>query len=555
MKSAIIGLIKPLSINVLLGLLITACYLLQALLLTFIMAYIIGFSTVSLVALLYSFVIIVLVRAVLLWLRAKQTEYIAELAKSFLRQCLLQPLLSPGYALQQQHSTGKLQSILVDGVEALEGFYSRYLPAFLLAVGGCTLILAVLASFDWISAALMALFVLACPLADHLWMRWQRPNAVGVMAAMHRFSDLLMDALQGMVTLKAFNAAERYRTRLAAHAALLRKESMSTLKVTLMRSGITGFLSMAGIVLLLSINALRVVNGTLDPVVLLLSLFVAREVFRPIIQLDNAFHSLWAAQEAKPAMAQLSAEKPVIPMAEQPVQLPAGYTLRFKQVVFRWPDRAQPVLNGIDFSIAENQHVTFVGPSGAGKSTLVQLITRFIDPESGEISLGGIPLASLNISELRSRISVVSQQTFLLQGTLADNLRFARPDASEKELWHALEVAQLATWAHSLPQGLMTWISERGTNLSGGQRQRLSIARALLKNAPILILDEATANLDLANEQALHRALKALTGSCTIISITHRRQTVENADRIYLLQHGQLTELNPNCMLSEEKAV
>lgn len=545
MKPAITGLMRPLipplALNILLGLLVTGCYLFQALLLTLILVRLMDYSTASLPTLLYALTAVILARALLLWLRAIQTEAVALLAKSALRQRLLEPLLSPGFALQQ-HTTGELQGVLVEGVEAMEGFYSRYLPALLQAVGGCILILAVLAYFDWLSAVILALFVLACPLTDHLWMRWQRPNAVGVMAAMHRFSDLLIDALQGMVTLKSFNAAERYRSRLAAHAAQLRRESMSTLRVTLMRSGITGFLSLMGIALLLSVNALRTANQTLEPAILLFSLFVAREVFRPVIQLDNAFHSLWAAQEAKPAMERLSAQQPTILPPPHPAPLPAGYALRFKQVVFRWPGQLQPVLNGVDLVIAENQHVAFIGPSGAGKSTLVQLITRFIAPESGEITLGGVPIDSLDISALRSRISVVSQQTFLLRGTLADNLRLGQPDASEEQLWRVLELAQLAKWARSLPQGLMTLISEGGSSLSGGQRQRLSIARALLKNAPILILDEATASLDLANERALHRALATLSGHCTIINIAHRPQAVANADRIYLLQQGRLTE-------------
>jgi len=431
----------------------------------------------------------------------------------------------------------------VEGIEAMESFYSRYLPALFLTFGGCGLILAVLASFDLFSGVIMTLFVIACPLADHLWMRWQRPHAVGVMAAMHHFADQLLDALQGMLTLKAYNAAQRYRDRLAAQAATLRRESMSTLNVTLMRSGITGLLSLSGIAVLLSVNAWRTAQGTLDPAVLLFSLFIAREVFRPVIQLDNVFHSLWAAQEARPAMAQLAAEKAVIFSPTHPAPLPLSYRLQFEQVSFHWQGQESPLLRALNLTIEENQRVAFVGLSGSGKSTLVQLITRFIEPDSGMITLGGVPLNALAIDQLRSRISVVSQQVFLLHGTLADNLRLGQFDASEEAMWQALEQAQLSTWARALPQGLATAVGEQGALLSGGQRQRLAIARALLKQAAILILDEATSNLDLANERALHLALQALAGRCTLITIAHRQQSIDNADHVYELLQGQLVEL------------
>ncbi|MCL2892019.1 ABC transporter ATP-binding protein/permease [Brenneria tiliae] len=557
MKPVVPGIIGPLvpslSLNILLGLLITSCYLLQSLLLALMLVLVLGVPSSPSGTLFLALIAIIVARALLIYLRAKQTESIAAQAKSALRQRLIQPLLTPGFAPQVHHSSGKLQGILVEGVEAMEGFYSRYLPALLLALSGCTLILGVLASFDLLSGAIMTLFVIACPLADHLWMRWQRPHALGVFAAMHRFADSLIDALQGMVTLKAFNAAQRYRDRLAAQTATLRRDSMSTLRVTLMRSGITGFLSLFGIAVLLSVNAWRVVQETLDPMVLLFSLFIAREVFRPVIHLDNVFHSLWAVQEAKPAMAELAAEKAVIASTAQPVPLPSGYMLRFEQVIFHWAGQERPVLCGLDLTIEENQHVAIFGPSGSGKSTLIQLITRFIEPDSGLITLAGVPLNALSISELRSRISVVSQQVFLLYGTLAENLRLGRPDASEDDLWRVLEQAQLAAWARSLPHGLATNVGERGALLSGGQRQRLAIARALLKQAPILILDEATANLDLANERALYQALRSLAGYCTLISITHRQQVIENADHIYVLQQGKVVEQGSHHQLMAQR--
>lgn len=484
----------------------------------------------------------VLLRAILISVRTAHTGKLAATVRTRLRLRLFTPLLAPGYAVMQAHSPAKLLGLLTEGVEVMEGFYSRYLPALILAVLSGAATILTLASVDWLSALVLLLFMVACPLIDQLFLRHQRQRIVGVFAAMQQFADAFMDALRGILTLKAYNAVPRFRARLANHAALLRSESMSALRITMMRGGITRFIALSGAASLVVLNAWRATQGSVEPIVLLLTLFIAWEAFRPILHLENIFHILWAAQEMRPAMQTLAATPQTISEPNTPHPLPAGHALSFEQVSFCWPGHTRPVFKNLSLTFAENGHTVVTGPSGSGKSTLMQLITRFIVPDSGTIRLGNVPIDQLSLTALRSRISWVSQQVFLLDGSLAENLRLSRPDASDAELWQALSRAQLADWVRSLPRQLNTPAGENGGLLSGGQRQRLAIARALLKQSPILIFDEATASLDIANESALQESIAALKGTCTLVSIAHRLSVIGQADYVIVLQDGALRE-------------
>lgn len=535
-------LLPPLSLNLLINLLITGSYLLQALLFTDLILSALAPTATSLTRLFLLLVANTLVRSWLIGWQAVNSESLAAKVRTDLRRSLFQPLLAPGYTLLQLYSAAKLQSTLVEGVEVMEGFYSRYLPAWLLAIAGSALTIITLAFFDPLSGFFLLLFMILYPAIDYSFMRQQRQNIVGVFAAMQRFAAQLMDSLQGMLTLKAFNAVPRFRARMAQDAASLRAESMSTLRFTMMRGGITRFVAMLGVSCLLVLNAWRVVEGNLDPAVLLLTLFISWEAFRPILQLEGVFHTLWAAQEMRPALQTLSQATATLHDPILPHSLPASYDLRFEQVSFCWPGQSQNLFDNLSLTIAENSHTAFIGPSGSGKSTLTQLLMRFISPQQGTILLGGVAIESLSIAALRSRISWVSQHVFLMNDTLAENLRLSRPEATEAELWHALQQAQLADWVARLPQQLATPIGENGKRLSGGQRQRLAIARALLKRSPIIILDEVTANLDIANESALQKVIASLQGTCTLVTIAHRLNTVTQADHIVVLQQGRILE-------------
>ncbi|HCZ17859.1 MAG TPA: ABC transporter, partial [Candidatus Accumulibacter sp.] len=243
------------------------------------------------------------------------------------------------------------------------------------------------------------------------------------------------------------------------------------------------------------------------------------------------------------------------PIAEprQPAALPVpagGLRVAFEGVRFAYPARpAQPVLQGLDLRIEAGQTVALVGPSGAGKTTVLQLLQRFYDVSEGVITIDGIDLRRLRLAELRGRIAVVPQEAVIFSGTIADNIRYGRPGASDQETRAAAAAAFVDEFVQRLPEGYATFVGERGVRLSGGQRQRIAIARAILKNAPLLLLDEATSSLDAESERVVQAALEAAISGRTTIVIAHRLATVQRADRIVVFEHGRLIDAGTHLQL------
>ncbi|CAN7626145.1 ABC transporter ATP-binding protein [Pararhizobium sp. LjRoot235] len=529
--------------SVAVGLLIVASGSGQAMLLATILAEALSDTTASSVTpLLIGLGGILVLRAVLIWLAELVAQACAEAVKTDLRKRLFSHLLilGPGVTLVRQ--TGELQATIVGGVEALESYYSRYLPAVATAIIGCTGIVIVIAALDWVSALLLAFFLLAFPMVDEAWMRWRMPKGSGVFAAMGAFAAYLLDSLQGIVTIKAFGAADARRSVLAAKATALRQQAMATLRVSLLRGGLTGFVMLSGIGLLVVVNVLRVDSGNLAPHVLLVTFFLAPEAFRPLSRVEKEFHTAWAASGAIAPIESFLALSPAVIEPPRSVDKPSTGDVAFTDVSFTYPQSTGTALSSLSFHVREKEFVALVGASGAGKSTVMALLLRFFDPSSGRIYVGGVDVRDLSLKDLHSLVSVVSQDTFLFRGTIADNLRFGKPEATDDDLRAAARAVHIAEFIECLPQGYDTEIGERGMHLSGGQRQRLSIARALLKDAPILILDEATSNVDAQSEKAIQAALKAVAGKRTMLVIAHRLSTIARADRILVLDGGRLVE-------------
>jgi len=528
--------------SVLLGLAITAGYVLQGLFLASALAALFrGSSFAGVAPWIAAFVAVVALRAALVWASEMAAQATAQATKERLRGRLIAKLVELGPGYLQRRQTGELLATVVDGVEALEAYFSRYLPAIFIAAIGCLGVIACLAVVDWRSALILAGFVAALPLADQLWLRWRRPKSSGVFAAMGAFAAYLLDSLQGIVTLKALGAASRRRTALAHHAAELRRESMATLAVNLMRSGFTGLLTLGGIATVLVFNAQRVAMGELAPIALFMTLFLAREAFRPLERLEKEFHTAWSGSGAVAPIAELLDAAPLVRDPALPARRPERFDIAFENVGFSY-GQGRAALSSLAFSVAENEFVALVGSSGAGKSTIVSLLLRFFDPQSGAIVIGGTNIRDLSLGDLHALVSVVSQDTYLFHGTIEENLRMARPDASREEIRAAAKAAYADDFIMDLPSAYETPVGERGAYLSGGQRQRIAIARALLKQAPILVLDEATSSVDPASERAIQAALDTLVGQRTTLVIAHRLSSIRKADRILVLDDGRIAE-------------
>ncbi|MBW8724298.1 MAG: ABC transporter ATP-binding protein [Inquilinus limosus] len=486
---------------------------------------------------------LVLLRAGLVWLAELAAQRAAQKTKLALRRRLFERLLQLGPGFVTERRTGEIQATLVGGVEAVEAYVARYLPSVIVAVLGPLAVLGCLAVLDLASAAILAVFVVLAPLVNSLWLAWRMPRSTGIFVAMAVFGAFLLDSIQGLVTLKAFNAVGRRRQELSAHAARLRRESMRELSVTLMRDGVTTLCSLGGVAAVLAWGAWRVSLGELESAGLLLALFLAREAFRPIERMDQALHAAWAGIGAGQEIAALLAAQPAVVDAPRlPTPAPLAASIAFDRVGFAYDGAEGPTLDDVSLRVEEGEMVALVGPSGAGKSTVVALLLRFFDPARGAIRVGGIDIRDLPLASLRERIAVVSQDTHLFLGTVADNLRIARPEAGLDELVDAARAANAHDFIQALPEGYDTEVGERGALLSGGQRQRIAIARALLKDAPILVLDEATSSVDAASERAIQDALERLFRNRTTLVIAHRLSTIRKADRILVLDGGRVVE-------------
>ncbi len=541
---ALVGPIKrQISVSVLAGLFVTGAYIAQGILLALALTAVLRSHDLERAAYcIVGLAIVVLLRGGLLWLSEIAAQNTAQATKEYMRQRLLAKVLELGPAFVNAHQSGKIQQTIVGGVEAIETYFSRYIPSVAIAIAGCTFVLACLAIVDPLSTLLLAPFVVGIPLFSKVWRSWRGRKSSRLFAVRTDFGTYLLDSLQGLATLKAFSASLLRRVELVRKAIALRMEAMQTLSVSLMRGGITGLLSMGGVAVLLSVNAWRLAEGRIEPLVLFVTLFLAREVFRPLDRLEREFHAAHAGVSAAGPIAELLASEASI--REKPLPTPAtGHTdIVFDNVTFAYDGADRPALDAVSFAIGERQRVALVGPSGAGKSTIASLLLRFFEAQTGAIRIGGVDIRDMSLDELRSQIALVAQDTFLFHGTIAENLRIAKPDASDSEIRAAAAAAHIDEFISSLPQGYASEVGERGAQLSGGQRQRIAIARALLKNAPILILDEATSSVDPASEQSIQQAFETLFEHRTTIVIAHRLSTIRNADRILVLNHGAVVE-------------
>ena len=546
---------RYMAMSVALGILVTIAYLGQGILSALVLATVFRAHNVE-GALPYiaGLAALIALRGVLVWTSEIAAQTTASAAKESMRERLLAKLLELGPSFVNEQRSGEIQTMIVGGVEAVETYFSRYMPTVFAAIFGCVGVLACLAWLDPLSAAVLAPFVAAAPLTNNFWRRWRRGKSRGLFVVRADFGAYLLDSLQGLVTLKAFAAIAPRRATLVKKAQELREEAMRTLSISLMRGGVTGLLTLGGVAMLLSWNSWRVASGELAPVVLFMSLFLAREAFRPLDRVEKEFHAAYAGATAAPPIVKLLAAQPSIVETTSPAPAPARSDLQFDGVTFSYGG-GEAALKSVSFNVGEQQRIALVGPSGAGKSTIVALLLRFFEPQTGAIRVGGVDIKELGLDALRAQIALVAQDTYLFHGSIAENLRIAKPEASDAEIAAAAEAAQIGDFIRGLPEGFATQVGERGAQLSGGQRQRVAIARALLKDAPILILDEATSNIDPASEQAIQKALARLFERRTTIVIAHRLSTIRSADRILVLNEGAVVERGTHDELLSENGL
>ena len=449
--------------------------------------------------------------------------------------------LGPG-AIARQRS-GALALSLIDGVEQLEVYFGQFLPQFLISLLAPVVIFAVIAVIDLPVAAVMFGFAILALFAPALWHKHDAARSKQQQAAYSAFAAEFLDSVQGLATLKSFGQSGARAQALALKAHELFRRTMWVLGLNVLSRGITDSAIACGAAAGLALGAWRVESGAMSLASLLVILMLGTEVYRPMRELRSVLHQGMVGMAAASGIHRILEDRPLI--ADAPVAaLPAPLepSIAFEQVRFRYPGAARIVHDGLDFRVAAGERIGVVGSSGGGKSSIVRLLLRFYDPDQGTVRLGGRDLKTLSFAEIRSMIAVVSQDTFLFHGTVEDNIRMGRPEASEAEIEAAAKTANIHGFIASLPQGYQTIIGEKGVKLSGGQRQRVAIARALLRDAPILVLDEALSAVDAENEAVIQEALDRLMKGRTTLVLAHRLSSVIGCDRILVLEQGRVVE-------------
>ena len=492
---------------------------------------------------------LIVARAGLQYLQEVMSHHTASLVKVKLRERLYEHSLALGPGHFDSSRTGDALMSLAEGVERLEAFFGRYLPQMIVAALAPVVIFVFMALIDFRTGLIFLAFALLTLVIPNIFHRWNRERSMARRDAYGALGADFLDAMQGMATLKAFGRSSSRGELLAERARELFRTTMGVLAANAATGAITILGITGGAAVALGWGAVRVADGDLELRALMIVLMLGVEVFRPLRELVQLYHDgVLAMSSAEGIFAIMDSPVTVRdPRADgestaEPVRdLPAE--IAFDNVSHAYSEGRRPALHDLSFTLRQGETLGLVGPSGAGKSTIVWLMLRFFDPQQGTIRLGGRDIRGIPLEELRRQISVVTQDTYLFHGTVADNLRFGNPDATQSQLEEAARAANAHGFISNLPQGYQTMVGERAIRLSGGQKQRIAIARALLKDAPILILDEALSNVDAENEALIVQALDRLIEGRTTLRIAHRLSSVVNADRILVLDNGRLVEV------------
>lgn len=498
---------------------------------------------------------LLLLRAVAVWGYTRAAAAVAGDVKISLRERLYRTVLDLGPAWTGRSRTGEVQGMLTDGVDAVERVYSGLLIQTGVSFTVGVAIAGYIATVDPAVGAIVGIALLGMPAVVVLSRVALRGTGEMWWQTYGDLHSTYVDHLQGITTLKVLGAGRRRGQGLHRRALAFRDAAIATMGRESLFSTYVGVAAGIGGALSVGVGALHVADGTLGLADLLLILFLARECFRPLTDLTRGFHLAYYGIVVSRPMFDLLDSQPMV--TDPPVRhahsgdipsRPAAGTspaVVFEAVSFAYPGGDALVVGDLDLTVAAGETVALVGRSGAGKSTCALLLMRFYDPTLGRVTIGGRDIRDLPLALLRSQVALVAQDTHLFGGTVRENLQLADPGAREGELWRALDDASAGGFVRALPEGLDTVIGDRGVKLSGGQRQRLSIARALLKDAPILVLDEATSSLDVANEADIQQAVERLRRGRTTLVIAHRLSTVQGADRVVVLDRGRIVEQGP----------
>jgi len=505
--------------------------------------------------------LILAILTVIIWILESVFEYayarlwrnLAQTIQHELRLDAYKHLQELELAYFEERSTGGLMSILSDDINQLERFLDIganeliQVTTTVLVIGGAFFILA--PSVAWMAMLPMP-FILWGSVA---FQRLLAPRYAEVREKVSLLNSRLANNLSGITTIKSFTAEEYEAARLADESEAYRQSNRRAIALSAAFVPLIRMIILVGFTALLLFGGLEAIAGRMSVGTYAVLIFLIQRLLWPLTRLGETFDQYQRAMASTNRVMNLLDTPIAIHTGDMPLPVSSVRgELEFKDVTFAYNGR-NPVIQHLSLHIPAGKTIAIVGSTGSGKSTLVKLLLRLYEVQSGSITLDGIDLRDLKFRDLRACIGLVSQDVFLFHGTVAENIAYGSPDAALDQVIAAAKIAEAHDFIMQLPQAYETIVGERGQKLSGGQRQRIAIARAVLKNPPILILDEATSAVDNETEAAIQRSLDRITVNRTTIAIAHRLSTVRNADCIYVMEQGKLVEWGTHEQLLEQQ--
>ncbi|EFH81584.1 thiol reductant ABC exporter subunit CydD [Ktedonobacter racemifer] len=501
---------------------------------------------------------VMLGRALLPWFGEFIAGYTASKAKTSIRERVMKRLFALGPAYTSGERSGEMANTLTEGIEALDAFFSQLLPQMIITMLVPVIILITVFACDFLSGIVLLVTLPVLPIFMILIGKAADAMTKKQWRLMNQMSAHFLDVLQGLTTLKLFDRSRAQSEIIERISERYRVMTMKVLRIAFLSAFVMELGATISVALVAVEIGLRLLYGLMPFDKAFLILLLAPEYFQPLRTIGTRFHASMNSTAAAERIfdildTPLPEQKPA---TTEP--LPSPETLRFEDVSFSYRQEGEEprrALVDVSFTARRGQKIAIVGPSGAGKSTLASLLLRFMELESGQILVNETPLERFSVQQWRRQVAWIPQRPYLFDASIAENIRFGRQDASMEEVIQAAKQAGIHDFIQGLPQGYETPIGERGARLSGGQIQRLSLARAFLKQAPILLLDEATANLDSQHEERILDELSALTQDHILFIIAHRLNTVRQANRILVLDEGRLVEEGTHHELVEQNGL
>jgi thiol reductant ABC exporter CydD subunit len=523
--------------SVALGVLAALLILAQAWLLADVVAraFLGGEGTAALRTPLMLLLLVVFARASVAWAAELAAARSSARAKSQLRGALLERIAALGLDSSREQRTGELAVLCTRGVDALDGYFSLYLPQLLLAVIVPLVVLGAVLWNDWISAAIIAFTIPLIPLFMALVGASTRERMDGQFRTLERLGGHFLDVVSGLPTLKVFGRAKAQAASIREISECYRMAALGTLRVTFLSSLILELVATVSVALVAVAIGLRLMNGALGLRTALFALVLAPEAYLPLRQLGANYHASAEGMAAAEQVFSVLQSAPAPHGTRTNFPNPAIGGLEVDRLTVTYPGRSEPALEDVSFTIEAGEILALTGPSGCGKSTLLGVLLGLVSPQSGSIRVGGVELADLDVDAWRAALAWVPQRPHLFKASIAENIRLGRPNASAGEVRAAIAAAGLSAAVRGLPDGVDTILGERGAGLSAGERQRVALARAFLRDAPLLALDEPTANLDGETEEELVEAIVAHSRGRTVLLVAHRPALVAVANKVVSL--------------------